>query len=124
MEFLEEGLDFMVIFLAFANLEYEIFTLSKYENFMKKKTDLNKYIKDINFLKEEDLVSEVDYISIARNPESQYKFLVNYKNYEFNHIYIEKPIAHNPIAYKKCIENLEIQNKLFSILQPYLHGLV
>ena len=100
---------------AFANLEYEIFTLSKYENFMKRRSDINKYIKDINFLNEKDLFSKVDYISIARNPESQYKFLVNYKNYEFNHIYIEKPIAHNTIAYKKCIENLEIQKTNFSV---------
>jgi len=100
---------------AFANLEYEIFTLSKYENFMKRRSDINKYIKDINFLNEKDLFSKVDYISIARNPESQYKFLVNYKNYEFNHIYIEKPIAHNTVAYKKCIENLEIQKTNFSV---------
>ena len=100
---------------AFANLKYEIFTLSKYESFVRKRADLNKYIRDINFLKEEDLVSEVDYICIARNPESQYEFLVNYKNYEFDHLYLEKPIAHNPAAYKKCIENLEIQKTNFSV---------
>ena len=100
---------------AFANLEYEIFTLSKYESFVKKRADLNKYIKDINFLKEEDLVNKVNYVCIARNPESQYEFIVNYKNFEFNHLYLEKPIAHNPAAYKKCLENLEIQKTKFSV---------
>ena len=100
---------------AFANLEYEIFTLSKYESFIRKRADLNKYIKDINFLKEEDLISKVDYISISRNPENQYKFLVNYKNYEFDHLYLEKPIAHNIVSYKKCIKNLEIQKTNFSV---------
>ena len=100
---------------AFANLEYEIFTLSKYESFVKKRADLNKYIKGINFLKEEDLINKVDYICIARNPESQYEFIVNYKNFEFNHLYLEKPIAHNEAAYKKCLENLEIQKTKFSV---------
>ena len=100
---------------AFANLGYEIFTLKRYERFIKKRADLTKYIKDINFLKEEDLISKVDYISISRNPENQFKFLVNYKNYEFNHLYLEKPIAHNIVSYKKCIENLEIQKTNFSV---------
>ena len=100
---------------AFANLDFEIFTLEKYERFIRKRDDLTKYIKDINFLKEEDLLSKVDYISISRNPENQYKFLVNYKDYEFNHLYLEKPIAHNTVSYKKCIENLEIQKTNFSV---------
>jgi len=100
---------------AFANLEYEIFTLSKYESFVKKRADLNQYIKGINFLKEEDLINKVDYICIARNPESQYEFIVNYKNFEFNHLYLEKPIGHNAAAYKKCLENLEIQKTKFSV---------
>tara|TARA_Y100001958_G_C21246343_1_gene576740 strand:- start:2249 stop:3106 length:858 start_codon:yes stop_codon:yes gene_type:complete len=100
---------------AFANLDFEIFTLEKYERFIRKRADLTKYIKDINFLKEEDLLSKVDYISISRNPENQYKFLVNYKDYEFNHLYLEKPIAHNTVSYKKCIENLEIQKTNFSV---------
>ncbi len=100
---------------AFANLDFEIFTLEKYERFIRKRADLTKYIKDINFLKEEDLLSKVDCISISRNPESQYKFLVNYKDYEFNHLYLEKPIAHNTVSYKKCIENLEIQKTNFSV---------
>ena len=59
---------------AFANLDFEIFTLEKYERFIRKRADLTKYIKDINFLKEEDLLSKVDCISISRNPENQYKF--------------------------------------------------
>ena len=72
-------------------------------------------IKDIIFLKEEDLLSKVDCISISRNPENQYKFLINYKDYEFNHLYLEKPIAHNTVSYKKCIQNLEIQKTNFSV---------
>ena len=100
---------------AFANLDFEIFTLEKYERFIRERADLTKYIKDINFLKEEDLLSKVDCISISRNPENQYKFLVNYKDYEFNHLYLEKPIAHNTVSYKKCIENLEIQKTNFSV---------
>ena len=35
---------------AFANLRFEIFTLSKYENFINKRPDLAKYIDKINFL--------------------------------------------------------------------------
>ena len=100
---------------AFANLDFEIFTLEKYERFIRKRADLTKYIKDINFLKEEDLLSKVDCISISRNPENQYKFLINYKDYEFNHLYLEKPIAHNTVSYKKCIQNLEIQKTNFSV---------
>ena len=59
---------------AFANLGYEIFTLKRYERFIKKRADLTKYIKDINFLKEEDLISKVDCISISRNPENQFTY--------------------------------------------------
>ena len=101
---------------AFANLQFEIFTLSKYENFIKKRPDLSKYIDKVNFLNEEkELIKKVDYINIARNPESQYQFLIHNKPYSFKHLYIEKPIAHQTIAYKKCIENFETENTSFSV---------
>ena len=101
---------------AFANLQFEIFTLSKYENFIKKRPDLSKYIDKVNFLNEEkELIKNVDYINIARNPESQYQFLIYNKPYSFKHLYIEKPIAHQTIAYKKCIENFETENTSFSV---------
>mgnify|MGYP001212670852 FL=1 len=101
---------------AFANLQFEIFTLSKYENFIKKRPDLSKYIDKVNFLNEEkELIKNVDYINIARNPESQYQFLIHNKPYSFKHLYIEKPIAHQTIAYKKCIENFETENTSFSV---------
>ncbi len=99
---------------AFANLNYEIFTLYKYENYLKKRLDLNKYINNINFLEENDLVNEVDYLSISRNPENQYKFLVKNKN-SYKHLYLEKPIAHQSKAYYRCIENLENQKNSFSV---------
>ena len=101
---------------AFANLQFEIFTLSKYENFINKRPDLDKYIDKINFLNDEkELINKVDYINIARNPESQYQFLIHNKPYNFKHLYIEKPIAHQTIAYKKCIENFETENTSFSV---------
>ena len=101
---------------AFANLQFEIFTLSKYENYIKKRPDLSKYIDKVNFLNEEkELIKNVDYINIARNPESQYQFLIYNKPYSFKHLYIEKPIAHQTIAYKKCIENFETENTSFSV---------
>ena len=101
---------------AFANLQFEIFTLSKYENYIKKRPDLSKYIDKVNFLNEEkELIKNVDYINIARNPESQYQFLIHNKPYSFKHLYIEKPIAHQTIAYKKCIENFETENTSFSV---------
>ena len=101
---------------AFANLQFEIFTLSKYESFIKKRPDLAKYIDNINFLSEEkELINKVDYINIARNPESQYQFLIDNKPYSFKHLYIEKPIAHQTIAYSKCIENFETENTSFSV---------
>ena len=101
---------------AFANLQFEIFTLSKYENFIKKRPDLAKYNDKVNFLNEEkELIKKVDYINIARNPESQYQFLIHNKPYRFKHLYIEKPIAHQTISYKKCIENFETENTSFSV---------
>ena len=101
---------------AFANLQFEIFTLSKYENYIKKRPDLSKYIDKVNFLNEEkELIKNVDYINIARNPESQYQFLIHNKPYSFKHLYIEKPIAHQTIAYKKCIEIFETENTSFSV---------
>ena len=101
---------------AFANLQFEIFTLSKYENFVKKRPDLFQYIDKVNFLNEEkDLIKKVDYINIARNPESQYQFLLQNKPYSFKHLYIEKPIAHQTIAYRECIENFETENTSFSV---------
>ena len=101
---------------AFANLQYDIYTLSKYESFINKRPDLDKYIENINFLNEEkELINKVDYINIARNPESQYQFLIYNKPYSFKHLYIEKPIAHETIAYSKCIENFETENTSFSV---------
>ena len=101
---------------AFANLHYEIYTLSKYETFINKRPDLDKYIENINFLnEEEELINKVDYINIARNPESQYQFLIYNKPYSFKHLYLEKPIAHQTMAYSKCIENFEIEKTSFSV---------
>mgnify|MGYP000334882319 FL=1 len=101
---------------AFANLQYEIYTLSKYESFINKRPDLDKYIENINFLnKEEELINKVDYINIARNPESQYQFLIYNKPYNFKHLYLEKPIAHQTMAYSKCIENFKIEKTSFSV---------
>ena len=98
------------------NLQFEIFTLSKYENFVKKRPDLFQYIDKVNFLNEEkDLIKKVDYINIARNPESQYQFLIYNKPYSYKHLYLEKPIAHQTMAYSKCIENFEIEKTSFSV---------
>tara|TARA_Y100000590_G_scaffold38900_2_gene41701 strand:- start:1114 stop:1971 length:858 start_codon:yes stop_codon:yes gene_type:complete len=101
---------------AFANLQYDIYTLSKYENYINKRPDLGRYIENINFLKEEkELINKVDYINIARNPESQYQFLIDNKPYSFKHLYLEKPIAHQGIAYSECIENFKIEKTSFSV---------
>ena len=101
---------------AFANLQFEIFTLSKYENFIKKRPDLSKYIDKVNFLNEEkELINKVDYINVARNPESQYQFLIHNKPYSFKHLYLEKPIAHEGTAYSECIENFKIEKTSFSV---------
>ena len=87
-----------------------------YENFINKRPDLAKYIDKINFLNDEkELINKVDYINIARNPESQYQFLIHNKHYTFKHLYIEKPLAHQTEAYKKCIENFETENTSFSV---------
>ncbi len=101
---------------AFANLQYDIYTLSKYENYINKRPDLDRYIENINFLKEEkELINKVDYINVARNPESQYQFLINNKPYSFKHLYLEKPIAHQGAAYSECIENFKIEKTSFSV---------
>ena len=101
---------------AFANLQYDIYTLSKYENYINKRPDLDRYIENINFLNEEkELINKVDYINVARNPESQYQFLIHNKPYSFKHLYLEKPIAHQGAAYSECIENFKIEKTSFSV---------
>tara|TARA_B100000287_G_scaffold350330_1_gene339115 strand:+ start:1559 stop:2416 length:858 start_codon:yes stop_codon:yes gene_type:complete len=101
---------------AFANLQYDIYTLSKYENYINKRPDLDRYIENINFLNEEkELINKVDYINVARNPESQYQFLIHNKPYSFKHLYLEKPIAHQVTAYSECIENFKIEKTSFSV---------
>tara|TARA_B100000902_G_C27210395_1_gene864024 strand:+ start:93 stop:959 length:867 start_codon:yes stop_codon:yes gene_type:complete len=101
---------------AFVNLDYSIFTLSKYQKFIESREDLEKYYENINFLSSEDeIYNEVNLLCFAKNPESQYNFLQSKESYKFEHLYLEKPLAHKLNEFENCIKKLKEDNQSISV---------
>ena len=101
---------------AFANLDFNIFTLSKYQKFIESREDLKKYYKNINFLTSEDeIYDEVNLLCFVKNPESQYNFLQSKDSNNFEHLYLEKPLSHNLNEFEKFIKKLKENNQSISV---------
>ena len=81
----------------------------KYIKFIRKRTDLKKYIKQITFVESHNIQKD-DVIIYAKRPIDQFNFLKKkIKSLKKNFLFLEKPIAQNP---KKALE-------IFNLLQLY-----
>ena len=101
---------------AFANLDFNIFTLSKYQKFIESREDLKKYYENINFLTSEDeIFNEVNLLCFVRNPESQYNFIQSKEFNKFEHLYLEKPLSHKLNEFENCINKLKENNQSISV---------
>ena len=96
-----------------------LFIKKTYLRFLRKRKDLNQYIKYITFVSKHNLEKK-DIIIFAKRPSDQYKFLKRYASKSF-YFFLEKPLANN---FKKSEEliNFLLNKKIkFSIAYLFLY---
>ena len=96
-----------------------LFIKKTYLRFLRKRKDLNQYIKYITFVSKHNLEKK-DIIIFAKRPSDQYKFLKRYASKSF-YFFLEKPLANN---FKKSEEliNFLLKKKIkFSIAYLFLY---
>ena len=101
--------------------KWSVHTLSKYKSEIQARPELSDFITNLVFHSDESaLISEVDAIICARNPESQIRFLSSINDFR-GHIYLEKPLAPTIEAHEEALKILELSGLKFSVgyLLPY-----
>ena len=95
----------------------KIFLNIKYKKKIEKRIELIKYLKRVIwYLDIKDINNKIDYVVIAQNPKKQ--FLITKKILFFfkpKHLFLEKPISHNPNKSLNFIEFLEKNKMRFSV---------
>lgn len=102
---------------AMYKISKNIFLNSKYQNKIKKRIELKKFLKKIIWYNEKKLnQKKIDYLIIAQNPQNQDLNLRRYlKIYRPKHVFLEKPISINPSNSIKLIEFLQNKKIKFSV---------
>lgn len=101
---------------AFYNLGFKIYTLEKYSNFIQSRADLKDLINHINFLpSEKEIFANSRYLTIARDPISQHNLIRDVVEYNFEHLFLEKPLAHNLKLHEDSLNLLKVTNQSTSI---------
>ena len=95
----------------------KIFLNIKYKKKIEKRTELIRYLKRVTWYYDiKDINNKIDYIIIAQKPKQQ--FLIAKKILSFlkpKHLFLEKPISHNPNKSLNLVEFLEKNKIKFSV---------
>ena len=95
----------------------KIFLNIKYKKKIEKRIELIRYLKRVNWYFDiKDINNKIDYVVIAQNPKKQ--FLITKKILRFlkpKHLFLEKPISHNPNKSLNFVEFLEKNKIKFSV---------
>lgn len=104
---------------CFLQINYEVYTLNKYQSFINSRKELSQYQNSINFVStEKKLLNNVDYLVIARDPISQRK-LIQSLTKKYTHIFLEKPLAEENNFQENTLNYLEKEKQSFSIFYTF-----
>ena len=104
---------------SFLQINFEVYTLNKYQRFIKSRKELSQYQNSINFVStEKKLLNNVDYLVIARDPISQRK-LIQSLTKKYTHIFLEKPLAEENNFQENTLNYLEEEEQSFSIFYTF-----
>jgi len=100
---------------------WEVHTLSRYKKEIFSRPELSDIVETLHFHSIESvLISEVDSLVCARNPESQIKLVSTVQGFR-GHLYLEKPLAPTIELHEEALKMLELGSLQFSVgyLFPY-----
>ena len=94
---------------------WRVHTLSRYKSEIQARPELADFTANLVFHSDESaLISEVDALIYARNPESQVKFLNSINGFR-GHVYLEKPLAPTIESHEEALNKLELSALRFSV---------
>jgi hypothetical protein len=94
---------------AISDVCKKIYLNQRYKKNFSNRTELKKYSnKIIWYFSQNKIISNIDYIIIAKRPQEQSKIVKKLlkKNYNFKHLFLEKPIDVNPKKSKNFLNYL------------------
>lgn len=92
-----------------------VVTLDRYKTEILNRPELKSYLTEIEFVEHEKfLVKIVDSLIIARNPQSQFDLLMKFAG-DFEHVYLEKPLALELTSHRQLLDHLLEKNQSFSL---------
>ena len=100
---------------------WEVHTLSKYKNEMYNRIELSDFVDNLQYHSDENVIlSKVDALVCARNPESQVKLVSSIGRFR-GHLYLEKPLAPTIELHEETLDVLKSRAMDFSVgyLFPY-----
>lgn len=97
----------------------KIFVSKKYYSFIKRRKDLKKYIKYLEFVKNH-FYKKNDFVIIAKRPSDQSKLIKRINNKSL-HFFLEKPLGINYIKSKELLKFLVEKKINFSIAYLFLY---
>lgn len=104
--------------------EYEVVLPIRYKEFIEGRKELNKYLDKVNWKEDQHQCLETaSKVIIARNPVEQEKNVNNIINnfYNFDHIFLEKPVSSNPNDSLILIKNLSYRPIKLHINYIFFH---
>jgi len=99
---------------ALLNSGYEVTTLSEYKAKFELRPELAKFIDQVRFTSEREILDTCENLVIAKDPASQYQ-LLSKNQFQFRRLFLEKPLAPIISQHKEMLEILESQNINFSV---------
>lgn len=100
---------------AFVELNYPVSTLFRYKPFIESRSELNRYVDEINYLDtESDLIEVSQVLVIARTPKHQFDLISNLF-LQNKRVFLEKPVAPLLNEHMIALELLTKQNINFSV---------
>lgn len=99
---------------ALLNSGHEVITLSEYKAKLELRPELAKFIDQVTFTSEQEILDSCENLVIAKDPPSQYQ-LLSKNQFQCRRLFLEKPLAPNISQHKEMLEVLESQNINFSV---------
>jgi predicted dehydrogenase len=99
---------------ALLNSGHEVTTLSEYKAKLELRPELAKFIDQVTFTSEQEILDNCENLVIAKDPRSQYQ-LLSKNQFQCRRLFLEKPLAPSISQHKEMLKVLESQNINFSL---------